>query len=77
MKDKTKYRIGDFAGEWTIENSWISDLGYIMIAFWNEERKVTMNINTGTTLEQALKVPWAQEQEDSDETSEPNLDIIY
>jgi hypothetical protein len=77
MKDKTKYRIGDFAGEWTIENSWISDLGYIMIAFWNEERKVTMNINTGTTLEQALKLPWGHEPEDSDETSEPNLDIIY
>jgi hypothetical protein len=77
MKDKTKDRIGDFAGEWTIENSWISDLGYIMIAFWNEERKVTMNINTGTTLEQALKLPWSKEPEDSEETNHPNLDIIY
>jgi hypothetical protein len=77
MKDKTKYRIGDFAGEWTIENSWVSDLGYIMIAFWNAERKVTMNINTGTTLEQALKLPWVHEEENSDETSEPNIDIIY
>jgi hypothetical protein len=36
-----------------------------------------MNINTGTTLEQALKLPWVHEEQDSDETSEPNLDIIY
>jgi hypothetical protein len=77
MKDKTKYTIGDFSGEWTIKNSWVSDLGFIMIAFWNEEKKVIMNVNTQTTLEQALKLPWVKEPEDSDETSEPNLDIIY
>lgn len=77
-RNKTKYIIGDFAGEWTIKNSWISDLGYIMIAFWNEEKKVIMNVNTGTTLEQALKLPWAPKQEDNpEETNPPNLDIIY
>jgi hypothetical protein len=61
---KTKYTIGDFSGEWTIKNSWVSDLGLIMIAFWNEEKKLTMNVNTGTTLEQALKLPWAQDPKD-------------
>ena len=76
MKDNTKYKIGDFSGEWTIKNSWISELGYIMIAFWNEEKKVIMNVNTRTTLEQALKLPWVHE-EDPEETNEPNLDIIY
>jgi hypothetical protein len=76
MKDKTKYKIGDFSGEWTIKNSWISDLGFIMIGFWNEERKVQMNVNTQTTLEQALKLPWAQDPEPQ-ETNEPNIDIIY
>lgn len=76
MRDKTKYVIEGHPGEWTIKHSWISDLGYVMVAFWNEEKKVTMNINTSTTLEQALQLPWVHKT-DSDETSEPNLDIIY
>lgn len=76
MKDKTKYKIGDFSGEWTINNSWVSELGYIMIAFYNEEKKVTMNVNTQTTLEQALQFPWVEDSEPQ-ETNEPNIDIIY
>ena len=76
MRDKTKYKIGDFSGEWTIKNSWISELGYIMISFWNEEKKVVMNVNTQTTLEQALKLPWVHDSEPQ-ETNEPNIDIIY
>ena len=76
MKDKTKYAIEGHEGEWTIRHSWISELGYVMVAFWNEERKVTMNVNTQTTLEQALQLPWAHAA-DPEETNTPNIDIIY
>jgi len=77
MQNKTKYKIGDFDGDWTIKNSWVSDLGLIMIAFWNEERKVTMNINTGTTLEQALQLPWAKPHNQPEETKSPDIDTIH
>ena len=70
---KTKYEIEGHPGVWTIKNSWISDLGFIMIAFWSEERGVTMNVNTRTTLEQALKLPWAHYPE---ETKDQPKDII-
>jgi hypothetical protein len=70
MKNQTKYKIGDHEGDWTIKNSWISDLGYVMIAFWNEKRGVVMNVNTQTTLEQALKLPWANYPEETKEDSE-------
>lgn len=55
----TEYTIEGHEGRWVIKNSWISDLGYIMIKFYNLEKKVFMNVYTGTTLEQALDLPWA------------------
>lgn len=76
MKQKTKYQIEGHEGEWTIKNSWVSDLGLIMVSFWNEEKKVTMNINTQTTLEQALDLPWVRESK-PEETKGPDIDIIY
>jgi hypothetical protein len=76
MKDKTKYSIEGNPGVWLIHHSWISDLGYVMVAFYNEDSKVTMNINTRTTLDQALELPWVH-KEDSDETNPPDLSIIY
>jgi hypothetical protein len=75
MKQKTKYKIGDHEGDWTIKNSWVSDLGLIMIAFWNEKKGVTMNVNTGTTLEQALKLPWANYPEETKGDTEAIKDI--
>jgi hypothetical protein len=76
MKDKTKYEIEGHEGLWIINHSWISDLGYIMVAFYNEEKRVTMNVSTRTTLEQALELPWVHKA-DSDETNGPDLSIIY
>lgn len=76
MKDKTKYSIEGHEGVWTIKHYWISELGYVMIAFWNEDRKVTMNVNTRTTLEQALQLPWVHAAV-SEETKGPDIDIIY
>lgn len=60
---KTYYEIEGHPGKWIIKNSWISDLGYVMIAFYDEERKITLNVNTRTTLEEALKLPWAPKQD--------------
>ena len=76
MENRTKYTIHGHEGEWVVKHSWISDLGYVMVAFYNLDKKVTMNVNTQTTLEQALQLPWVQPV-NSDETNEPNLDIIY
>ena len=76
MKNKTKYSIEGHVGEWTIHHSWISELGFVMIAFWNEGLKVTMNVNTGTTLEQALALPWAHAAE-PEGTNSPDISIIY
>lgn len=63
MQNKTQYQIKDHPGTWTIKNSWVSDLGYIMIAFWSEERGVIMNVNTQTTLQEALELPYKKSQD--------------
>jgi hypothetical protein len=76
MRDKTKYEIEGHPGVWIINHSWVSDLGYIMVAFYNEDKGVTMNVSTRTTLEQALQLPWVHKA-DSDETNGPDLSIIY
>ena len=76
MENRTKYVIEGHEGVWTIKHSWVSDLGYIMVSFWNEDKKVTMNVNTRTTLEQALDLPWVHKS-DPEETNPPNLDIMY
>ena len=76
MQDKTKYAIEGSPGEWEIKQSWISDLDFIMIAFWNEETRVTMNINTRTKLEEALKSKWISKI-NPEGTNPPDISIIY
>lgn len=85
MENRTKYEIEGHPGTWVIDNSWVSDLGYIMIKFYHLENKVFMNVNTRTTLEQALKntngpykveVPKIKEVR-PEETNGPDLSIIY
>ena len=76
MQDKTKYAIEGSEGEWEIKQSWISDLDFIMIAFWNEETRVTMNINTRTKLEEALKSKWISKI-NPEGTNPPDVSIIY
>ena len=72
-RKKTEYTIEGHPGRWIIKNSWISDLGYVMIAFYDLDRKVIMNVYTGTTLEQALRLPWAHYPE---EINSENNDIM-
>lgn len=58
-KKKIYYAIDDYEGRWFVQETKISELGYIMVAFYNEETKCTMRINMGT-LEHALKLPWKE-----------------
>lgn len=57
-KKKTYYSIDGHKGKWFVKETTISELGYILVAFYNEETKCTMRMNMGT-LEEALKLPWA------------------
>jgi hypothetical protein len=47
-----------------------------MIAFWNEETGVTMNVNTRTKLEEALKFKWITKI-NPEGTNPPDISIIY
>jgi hypothetical protein len=58
-KKITYYAIEGFEGRWFVKDTVISELGFIMVAFYNEVTKCTMHINMGT-LEDALKLPWKQ-----------------
>lgn len=58
MENKTEYIIEGHPGKWIIKYSWVSELNFIMIAFYNEERKLTMNVNTRTKLDEALQLPY-------------------
>jgi hypothetical protein len=53
-KKKTYYTIQGHEGEWYVKETKISELGFIMVAFYNEATKCTMRINMGT-LDDALK----------------------
>jgi hypothetical protein len=57
MENKKYYQIEGHEGKWVHKKTWISELGYVMVQFYNEEKKVSMNMNMGT-LEEALKSPY-------------------
>lgn len=54
MKNKTYYTIEGHEGRWIHKSTRISELGFIMVKFYNVDKKVFMNVNMGT-LEDALK----------------------
>jgi hypothetical protein len=62
-KNKTYYTIEGHEGRWTHESTTISELGYIMVKFFNVDKKVYMNVNMGL-LEDALQLPWAKSAQD-------------
>jgi len=74
--EKTKYEIQGHEGQWVIENSWVSDLGYIMIRFYNLDKKTWMNVNTRTTVEEAFDLPWVIPTP-PEETNPPDTTTIY
>ena len=42
---------------YVLAGSFISDLGYLMIRFYDEEKRVWMNVNIGSFEELLLKKP--------------------
>jgi hypothetical protein len=54
MKQETYYTIENHEGRWIHKSTAISELGFIMVKFYNVDKKVFMNVNMGT-LEDALK----------------------
>jgi len=57
MENKKYYQIDGHEGKWVHKKTWISELGYVMVQFYNEEKKVSVNMNM-VTLEEALKSPY-------------------
>ena len=54
MKQEIYYTIEGHEGRWIHKSTTISELGFIMVKFYNVDKKVFMNVNMGT-LEDALK----------------------
>lgn len=54
MKQETYYTIENHEGRWIHKSTTISELGFILVKFYNVDKKVFMNVNMGT-LEDALK----------------------
>lgn len=61
MKQETYYTIEGHEGKWVHKSTSISDLGYIMVKFFNVDKKVYLNMNMGL-LEDALQLPWSKSQ---------------
>ena len=70
-----EYEIEGHAGVWELKDSFVTELGYLMIKFYNRDRGVFMNMNTRVNLTDLLKEIGASKV--SDETTKPDLDIIY
>lgn len=47
MENKLTYTIDGYEGIWTLDRTYISDLGYLMASFYHEDRGVWMNVNMG------------------------------
>jgi len=47
MENKLTYTIDGYEGVWTLDRTYISELGYLMASFYHEERGVYMNVNMG------------------------------
>lgn len=73
MENRTYYTIEGHEGRWYVKQTKISELGYILVTFYNIDRKVQMNVNMGL-LEDALRLGFPRS---SEETKFPNIDIIY
>ena len=47
LNQKNTYTIDGYEGIWSLDKTYISDLGYLMAKFYHEERGVWMNVNMG------------------------------
>ena len=47
MENKLTYTIEGYEGVWTLDRTYVTELGYLMSSFYHEERGVWMNVNMG------------------------------
>jgi hypothetical protein len=47
MENKLNYTIDGYEGVWTLDRTYVTELGYLMSSFYHEERGVWMNVNMG------------------------------
>jgi hypothetical protein len=47
MENKLNYTIDGYEGIWTLDRTYVTELGYLMSSFYHEERGVWMNVNMG------------------------------
>jgi hypothetical protein len=62
MGSKLKYTIENHEGVWEHHSTTISELGFILVKFYNVDKKVYMNVNMGL-LEDALQLPWSKSKQ--------------
>ena len=47
MENKLTYTIEGYEGIWILDRTYITELGYLMASFYNDDRGVWMNVNMG------------------------------
>lgn len=47
MENKIYYTIADHEGVWLLDSTYISELGFLMAKFYQEEKKLFMTVNLG------------------------------
>ena len=47
MENKLNYTIDGYEGVWTLDRTYVTELGYLMSSFYHEQRGVWMNVNMG------------------------------
>ena len=70
-----EYTIEGHDGIWELKDSYITELGFLMIKFYNRDRGIFMNINTEVNLNDLLTKIGSSKN--SEETSTPDITIIY
>jgi hypothetical protein len=70
-----EYTIEGYDGTWELKDSYITELGFLMIKFYNRDRGIFMNINTEVNLKDLLTKIGASKN--SEETTTPDITTIY
>jgi hypothetical protein len=70
-----EYTIDGHDGVWELKDSYLTELGFLMIKFYNRDRGVFMNLNTEVNLKDLLVKVRATKI--SEETTSPDITTIY
>jgi hypothetical protein len=47
MEKRLTYTIEGYEGVWELDRTYVTELGFLMSSFYNDERGVWMNVNMG------------------------------